>query len=205
MATTLKKIIAFLAKAFVIYLMLIALWIALFLFGTAIPRYGTFEHQPFVQSAILALAISALISHAGRSKTPAIFTAVCLGYSGLFFVFPHQAALFIAFFCLVAAISFFYRNKITEPLLAMLPVIAGTWVFLCFVYPSYLVAWVSYISNQKDFGGSAIAGFEVARSQIAPSLALLLPVLAMYFLGKQSYAKLYAVLKRCLQRKAAFS
>lgn len=192
-APMLKKIAVFLAKALVIYLALIVLWIDLVLFEAAIPGYF-FEQQPYIQSAALALTISAAISIAIRSKTPIIFTAVCLAYSAFFFMFLHQVTSFIALFCVVAAISFFYKNKITEPLLVVLLVIAGAWVFICFVYPPYLVGWANYVTGRKELGSSIFEGLSTAKDQIIPTLAMF-PVVLMYFLGKHSYVKPYSILK----------
>ena len=192
-APALKKAAVFLVKAFVIYLALIVLWIDMVLFEAAIPGY-IFKQQPYIQSAALALTISAAISVAIRSKTPIIFTAICLAYSAFYFVFPHQVTSFIAFFCVVAAISFIYSNKITEPLLAVLLVIAGAWVFICFVYPPYLVAWANYITGRKDLGSSIFECVGTVKDQFIPTLTML-PVVVMYFLGKRSYVKLYTILK----------
>lgn len=192
-APILKKTAVFLAKAFVIDLALIVLWIDLVLFETASAMHF-FEQQPFVQSAAFTLAVSAAISFAIRSKTPTIFTALCLAYSAFFFVFRHQAALFMAIFCLFAAVNFLYRNKVTEPLLVMLLIITGAWAFIFFIYPSYLVGWANYVAGRKDLGDSTLEGFSAAKHQIAATLAMV-PVIVMYLLGKHSYVKLYSVLK----------
>ena len=192
-APMLKKTAIFLAKACVIYLALIVLWIDFVLFETALPRHF-FEQRPFIYSAALTLAISAAISFAIRSKTPIIFTALCLAYSTLFFVHLHYATLFIALFCVLAAVNFLYRNKITEPLLVMLLVIAGAWVFISFIYPSCLVVWANYVTGRKDFAGAIVQGFGVAKDQLVSTL-IIIPVVVMYFLGKHGYIKLYSVLK----------
>lgn len=194
----LKKLVAFLAKGLLLYLALIFLWIDLVLFETASPR---FEQAPFVQPAALILAISAVISLGVRSKTPLIFTVFCVAYSAFYFVFPHQATSFIALFCVLAGVNFLYRNKVTEPLLVMLPVIAGAWVLIGFVYPSYLVGWANYVSGQKDFAGSILEGLSAAKEQLVSTL-MLIPVGVMYFLGKHAYVKLYSVLKSLHKRKA---
>lgn len=195
----LKKTMVLLAKAFVIYLAVIVFWIDLVLLEVALPKY-IFEQKPFVQAAILVLAVSTVMSIGIKSKAPVIFTAVCVAYSAFFYAYLHQATLFIALFCSIAAINFFYRNKVTEPLLAMLLVIAGVWVFTSFIYPSYLVGWTNYITGQKDLGSSVLEGLLSAKDQ-AFSLFIIAPVVAMYFLGKHSYVKLYEVLARFFPRK----
>jgi len=188
-----KKTTVFLAKVLVLYLALIVLLIDRVLFETALPRF-IFEQQPFVQSAVFTLAISAAISIAIRSKTPIIFTAFCLAYSTFFCVFPYQSTPFIALFCVVAAVNFLYKNKITDPLLVILLVIAGVWVFISFIYPSYLTGWVNYVAGRKDFSNSIFEGFGAAKDLIFSTL-IIIPVVGMYFLGKHSYVRFYSVLK----------
>lgn len=197
----LKKIAVFSAKAFVLYLALIVLWIDRVLFETAIPRHF-FDQRPFIQSVMLVLAISAAISVAIRSKTPFIFAALCLAYSAFLFVFQRQASLFIALFCVLAAISFLWRNRFTEPLLVMLPVIAGAWVFLCLAYLPYLVGWANYVTGRNDLAGSILEGFRSAKDQIIPAL-IMLPVTVMHLLGKHRYVELYSILKSLRKREAA--
>lgn len=188
-----KKTTVFLIKILILYLALIVLLIDRILFETALPRF-IFVQQPFLQSAIFTLVISAATSIATRSKTPIIFTAFCLAYSTIFSVFPYQSTTFIALFCLVAAVNFLYRNKITDPLLAILLIIAGVWVFTYFIYPSYLTAWVNYVTGRKDFAHSILEGFDASKDLIFSTL-FIIPVVGMYFLGKHSYVRLYSILK----------
>jgi hypothetical protein len=188
-----KKTAIFLAKILVLYLALIVLLIDRVLFATALPRF-TFEQQPFFQSVVFTLAISAAISMVIRSKTPIIFTAFCLAYSTVFFVFPYQATFFIALFCVVAAVNFLYKNKVTEPLLVMLLIIAGVWVFISIIYPSYLIGWLNYVAMHKDLVSAILEGISAVKDLIFSSL-IIIPVIGMYVLGKHSYANIYASLK----------
>lgn len=198
-----KKIIGFLAKAFITYVALVILLMDLTLFEAAIPRY-IFEKQPFIHSAALAIAVAAIASMLLRSRTPVIFVAMCIGYSAFVFVYIQYAAWFIAICGLVAAISFLFRNKITEPFLVLLLVIAGAWAFISSVYIPYFVGWANYVTGHNDFFGSVIEAIRAAFDQIIPTLALM-PVLVMYFLGKQSYLKLLPVLLRIFSKKIRFS
>lgn len=193
-----KKVIILLIKAIVTYLALVLLLIDLILLETAIPRY-IFEKQPFIQSAVLALMISAAISIVRKSRTPFVFTAVCVAYSAFLFVYTLPVAWFIAFFALVAAISFFYRNRITEPLLVLLPIIAGAWVFVSSIYMPYLVGWAYYITNHKNLGDSMLEALGVAKDQIIPTLSIL-PVVVMYLLGKHSYMRLSPIIQIALDK-----
>lgn len=192
-APVLKKTAIFIAKAYLVYLALIVLWIDWVLFETARPKYF-FDARPFIQSAALTVTISAAISIANRSKEAIVFTIFCVAYSAFFFVFQRQAASFIALFCALAAVNFLYRNKVTEPLLAMLLVITGAWVFISLVYPTYLVVWANYVTGRKDLVHSIIEAFSVAKGQLVSTL-IILPVIAAYLLGKHSYVKLYVALK----------
>lgn len=188
-----KKTTLFLAKLLVLYLMLIALFIDRVLFATALPRL-IFEQQPFVQSAVFTLATSGVISIVTRSKTPVIFTSLCLAYSSLFYIFTFQSAPFIALFCIAATVNFLYRNKITESLLVMLLIISGVWIFISFIYPSYLTGWANYVLGHKDFFSSILEGISATKHLIF-STFIVIPVVGMYFLGKHSYVKLYSTLK----------
>lgn len=195
----LKKILVFVAKAFVIYLAAIVLWIDLVLLHVALPKY-IFEQRPFVHAAILVIAVSTAMSVGTKSKTPVVFTTICVAYSAFFYTYLHLVTLFIGLFCAIATVSFFYRNRFTEPLLVMLLVIAGVWVFTSLIYTSYFVGWANYITGQKDFGGSVLEGLLSAKDQAA-SVLLIVPILLMYFLGKHSYVRLYGVLAQAFPRK----
>lgn len=184
-----KQILIFLAKAFILYLVFLVLWIDLILIETAIPRL-VFERQPFVQSSALVVIFGAAISVLSRSKTPILWAVFWPAFSAGFIAFPNHATPFIAFFLLVAAISFLYRNKVTEPLLVMLPILAGAWLFLSAVYSPYLVAWAYYITGKKALIEAVLAGCSILSDQVYQT-ALIAPILAMYFLGKQAYAKRY--------------
>ena len=192
-APIIKKAAVLLTKLFILYLALIVLVIDFVLFKAAWQRF-IFEQQPFIQSTVLSLVISATISMAIRSKNPIIFTALCLACSALFFVSYHQATSFIALFCALAAVNFLCKNKITEPFLVMLPIIAGAWIFITTVYPSYLLAWANYITGRKDFFDSIFEGLAAVKDQLVLTI-IIIPVVFMYFLGKHSYVKLYSILK----------
>lgn len=188
-----KKAAIFLAKILVLYLALIVILIDRALFETALPKF-IFEQQPFVQSVVFSLAISAAISIVIRSKTPIIFTAFCLAYSIFFCIFPYQTTSFIALFCVVAAVNFLYKNRVTEPLLVMLLIIAGVWVFISLIYPSYLIGWLNYVARHNDLVSSIFEGISAVKYLTFSSL-IIIPVIGMYALGKHSYVNIYSALK----------
>ncbi len=171
-----KQILIFLAKAFILYLVFLVLWIDLILIETAIPRFA-FVRQAFVQSSALVVIVGAAVAVLSRSKTPILWAVFWPAFSAGFIAFPNYATTFIAFFLLVAAISFLYRNKVTE-------------LFLSAVYSPYLVAWAYYITGKKALVEAVLAGCSILSDQVYQT-ALIAPILAMYFLGKQAYAKRY--------------
>ena len=188
-----KKIGIVLAKLVVLYLALVVLLVDFVLLMIAFPRILS-EQQPFIQSAAITLLISAVVSVIRRSRTPVLFVVFCIAYSALAIranVY-HLIAL-LAFFCAVAAANFLYRNKVTEPLLVMLLVITGAWVFTHFVHLPYAVGWVYFVAGKRDFLGALGEGLAAVPDQMLV-ISLMAPALAMYFLGKHSYVPAYAYL-----------
>ena len=187
-----KKIGIVFAKLVVLYLALVVLWVDFVLVATTLPRFLTLW-QPFIQSAVAVLFIAALVSIVKRSKTPVLFVAFCLAYSAFAIrANVYYLMSFVAFFCAVAAINFLYRNKLTEPLLVMLLVISGAWVFISLLYFPYLGAWVLY-AWKKDFSVAFVEGLHAIPDQLVVT-SFMAPALAMYFLGKHSYVPAYAYL-----------
>ncbi|RLM48460.1 hypothetical protein DVK06_18075, partial [Halorubrum sp. Atlit-28R] len=92
----------------------------------------------------------------------------------------------MAFFLVIGAISFVYRNKVTEPFLVLLPIIAAGRLFLEYVYSVNFVSWAYYITGQKTLGDAIFEGLMLANDQ-GIQIALAAPIFLMYFLGKQSY------------------
>lgn len=86
----------------------------------------------------------------------------------------------------VAAIHFLHRSRFTEPLLVLLPIVAGAWVFLSIVYQPFFVGWANYISGRQNYAGSIIEGLVSLKDQSIQAL-IVLPPMAMYFLAKRSY------------------
>ena len=198
-----KKVAVAVIKLLILYVALYVVLIDLILLESALPGYSTFERSPFIQAALLTLAIATIISVVRASKTPAIFSIVCIGYSGFVFIYPRLVSWFVALFVVVAAISFLFRNRVTEPLLVMLPVVAGAWVFLSWIYTPYLLGWALYTTGNKDLVGSIATGVSTVGTQAVPALSLL-PLLLMYFHGKQSYRRIGPLLLR-LSKKTKMS
>jgi hypothetical protein len=187
-----RQIITFLFKAFILYLAFLVLLLDLILIETSLPRF-IFEKQPFFYSWVIVVLIGAIISTFVHSRTPFLWAIFCPALSAfIFFIFARHATAFIAFFLAIGAISFIYRNKITEPFLILLPILAGGWLFLHFVYTIYLVSWAYYVTGQKAFGEAIFQGL-LSVSDQGVQIALVLPIFLMYFLGKQGYTKLYPI------------
>jgi hypothetical protein len=192
-AIMVKQVAIFILKAVLLYVMFPLVWVDLTLFGVSIPRY-TFGIQPFFMAVAFVVAVAAAISFTIKSKTPILWTLFCVAYSAIFIVFALDSLALIALCLVVGAISFLYRSKITEPFLVLLPIIAGAWLFLQFVYVFFFVTWANFMAMQKGVGDSLFRGALSLEYQ-AMQFALVIPLLAMYFLGKHSYVKLYPFFK----------
>jgi hypothetical protein len=187
------QITIFIMKVALLYLMFPFLWINLTLFGVSIPKH-LFETQPFFIAAIFVVVITAAISVAIKSKTPILWALLCVAYSAVFFIFLFHSLTLIAICLTIGAISFLYRSKITEPFLVLLPIIAGAWLFLQFVYGFCFVAWTYYITGQKDLGDLLFQSTLTLSDQVM-QIAMVAPLFVMYLLGKHSYVKFYPFIK----------
>lgn len=191
--TVIQQAAIFVMKAVLLYLMLPLLWMDITLFGAAIPKYF-FEKQPFFMAAILVAVIAATISIIRKSTTPILWAVFVIAYSAVFFVSLFPSLALIAICLAIGAVSFLYRSRFTEPFLVLLPIIAGAWLFLQFVYGFSLVAWANYITGQRSLVDSLFQGVLVLNDQ-AMQIAIIVPLITMYLLGKHSYVKLYPIFK----------
>lgn len=173
--------------------MLPLLWIDITLFGGAIPKYF-FEKQPFFIAATFVAVIAATTSIIRKSKTPILWAVFVIAYSGVFFVSLLPSLTLITICLAIGAVSFLYRSRFTEPFLVLLPIIAGAWLFLQFVYGFSLVAWANYITGQRSLVDSLFQGVLILNDQ-AMQIAIIVPLITMYLLGKHSYVKLYPIFK----------
>lgn len=195
-----KQIIVSLIKIALLYLALPLLLVDLILIQTAVPRL-IFNLQPFLYSSLFVLVIAVVISYVSKSKLPIILAVACLLYSIAFFAslsysvilkVPFSAiTLLIALTFLVGAINFLYRNKITEPLLALLPVCAGAWLFVSYIYYPSLVAWATYSAGRKNVASVLLGMFGDLSTNLLMMAIVVVPTMIMYFLGKHGYAKVY--------------
>ena len=183
-----KQVAIFSLKVALLYVMFPFVWISMILFATALPK-SIFEIQPFFMAVAFVVTVAAAISFTVKSKTPILWALFCVAYSVVFIVFALDSLALIALCLVIGAISFLYRSKITEPFLVLLPIIAGAWLFLQFVYGLFLVTWANYLAMQKGLGDSLFRGALSLEYQ-AMQFSLVVPLLAMYFLGKHSYVKL---------------
>lgn len=188
-----KQVAIFALKAALLYVMFPFVWVDLILFATALPR-SIFEIQPFLMAVAFVVTVAAVISVTVKSKTSVLWALFCVAYSGVFIVFTLDSLALIALCLTIGAISFLYRNRITEPFLILLPIVAGAWLFLQVVYGFFFVTWAYSLALKKDLGDSLLRGAQSLEDQ-AIQVAIVIPLLAMYFLGKHSYVKLYPIFK----------
>lgn len=191
--TLIKLAAIFIMKAALIYFILPLLWVDITLFGIGIPRY-IFEKEPFFMAVVFAATIGAAISVVLKSKTPIMWAIFISAYSAVFFISIFTSLALIAICMGIGAVSFLYRNRFTEPFLVLLPIIAGAWLFLQFVYGFSLVAWANYLIGQRNLSESLLQGARTLSDQ-AMQVAIIAPLITMYFLGKHSYVKLYPIFK----------
>ena len=130
-----KQIFWGLLRLALLYLLLPLLLIDLILIQTAVPRL-IFQWQPFAMAAMIWLAVLAAVAYRRKTRTPLIWGGVGLAYAAAFFASLLYAVviagtrfsgipLLIAFAFLAGAINFLYRNRVSEPLLILLPTCAA--------------------------------------------------------------------------------
>lgn len=196
----------FAGKLCVLYLAQIALTITVVLMQTALPR-AFFQTTPFVAASCGVIACGLIISRLKKSKTPLLATVFSVALAT--FAFTHtgssyvplmpfklsHAALFVLFFSAVAAINYLYRNRFTEPLLVILPIYAGAWLFLLAIYEFAFIVWARAAVGQLDaatLGNEALASLKLLPAKVA----IMLPVLLFYALGKHAHRPLFNHLQR---------
>src|SRR5690606_1594192 len=84
-----------------------------------------------------------------RSRAPLLWAAFCLGFSALYLhadFYDYLDYLVVGLF-LAAGINYLYRNRITEPLLILLPLMSGAWLFLQLIYCPYMPIWIARKSS----------------------------------------------------------
>ena len=180
----LKRALIVLGKLALLYLMTVIISITVILLQVALPRI-VFETEPLLHSAALALLIAAGIALKTKSRTPLLWAVFCLGYSSLYIDFYGYLEVFIIVLSIAAGINYIFRNRITEPLLVLLPILTGGWLFLQLIYMPYTLVWIT-----MKTGYDISFGIE----QVWISL-LISPLMLMYLLGKRYYNDLYCLLR----------
>lgn len=120
-----------------------------------------------------------------------LLTVCALAYCSVFLVFDRYATVLMATLMVVAAIHFLLRNRFTEPVLVLLPIVTGAWVFLSVVYQPFLVGWANYVTGRLTYVGALIEGLASLKEQSFQAL-IVVPLMAMYFLAQRCYVRLYA-------------
>ncbi|MDO8990207.1 MAG: hypothetical protein Q7U91_11320 [Sideroxyarcus sp.] len=195
-----KQILVAIIKLALLYLALPLLLLDLILIQTAVPRL-IFETQPFLYSTLFVLVIAVAISGMIKSKTPILWALFLLLYSAVFFAQQMHADVFgvrfsvvtllIAFTFLAGTINFLFRNRITEPLLVLLPVCAGAWLYLSFIYQPSLVAWATVSAGKNDVASALLSVFGDSSTNLVMMAIVVVPSAVLYFLGKHGYVRLY--------------
>jgi hypothetical protein len=193
-----EQIFALVIKIALLYLAIPLLLLDLILIQTAVPRL-IFEVQPYIYSALFVLIAAYVISRVAKSKAPVLWAVFFLLYSAAFFTSQLHVILFgisfsavallIAITYLSATINFLYRNKVTEPLLALLPVCAGAWLYLSLVYQPSLVAWAAYTTGRSEVVSTLLEVFGDPTGTLVMVAIVVIPSAILYFLGKHGYVR----------------
>lgn len=187
-----RQIFNLLFKLFVLYLMYPLHVIILILVQTNIPKI-LFYKEPFIHISMIVVTLGAVVSLKTASKTPLLWSVLWVSFSGALFVHQGYVGVFIAFFLLTSAINYIYRNKVTEPLLVFLPIISGSLLLVHPVYSTYFGVWATYETGINAFADSTF--YELTLRALLQS-AIVIPIMAAYYLGNHSYIKLYPIIKR---------
>ena len=175
-------------KLLALYLAIPFLWVDLVLMYTAIPRF-LFIERAFVLSVLLVVLGAAAISIRLGSKLPMLFAVLCLTYSSVFLVAPLYSVALVGLLIVAAAIHFVHANRVTEPLLAPIPMVAGAWIFLTLIYLPSSLCWANYATDRMGYFASAIEGIGSLKVQSIQAL-IVVPLLVMYFLAKKGHIRL---------------
>lgn len=195
-----NQILVVIIKLALLYVAVPLLLVDLILIQTAVPRLN-FEAQPYLYSSLPVLVVALAISGMIKSKTPILWAVFCLLYSAVFFPQQMHAAVFgvrfsivtllIAFTFLVGTVNFLFRNRITEPMLVLLPVCAGAWLYLSFIYQPSLVAWATVSAGKHDVASALFSVFGDTSANLLLMAIVVIPSAVLYFLGKHEYVRLY--------------
>lgn len=197
-----KLALVVLGKLVVLYLMALTVWIDAIVLKTALPRI-MFETDPFLHAVAILMAGALIVALKQKSSTPVIWAGFCLGFSSIYIPsagFFGYLEFFIAALFLAAGINYLYRNRITEPLLVLLPIISASWLFLQLIYIPYLPVWIARKTGYMSVSEGFAMGFDIHAIWIS---LLIAPLIVLYLLGKQYYKNIYYYLRRRIQRGTA--
>jgi hypothetical protein len=195
----LKLALVVLGKLAVLYFMAHMVVISSVLLTTALPRI-LFDTEAFLHAAAILLAVAIIIGLKTKSRVPLLWAIFSLGFSSLYILdagFHGYLDYFVAGLLLAAGINYLYRNRITEPLLILLPLLSSSWLFLQLIYCPYVPIWIA----RKTGVMSLSEGFSLGFGTHALWISLLIaPLLVLYMLGKHYYIDIYSFLRNRYRR-----
>ena len=184
-----------LLKFGLLYLALPFLLVDLGLIQSSLAKLN-FVSEPFVHCAIVVMAIGATISLAAKSRIYVLWVIACLLFSAFFFAHDvlglyldrfSVCTLIMAALFVFGAVNFLYRNKITEPLLVLLPICSGAWLFWSLIYNPYFVAWVSRVRNHMSLEASFFEALRAWPTHLETLAIGVIPMMVIYVFGNRSY------------------
>lgn len=199
-----KATLALLLKLALLWLVLPLTMIDLIFLWFRMPNLAGFDWPPFLGAAAFALILSALVAWRYAARELLEVSALAILAAGVAFL--HGSALYGPGFAVLlgatllpAALNFLYRNRITEPMLALLPVVVLAYLFVNVLYGGAFILWVWAVTDWPLWDEPWRFVEMLLESSLA--FALMLPFSLMYLLGKHCHApllrRLVALAKRC--------
>lgn len=120
-----------------------------------------------------------------------LWAVFSIGFSSLYVPdagFHGYLEFFVVGLTFAASINFLYRNRITEPLLVLLPILTGGWLFLQCIYVPSVMVWVAMKTGYLNVSEALGRGLGIDQLWVA---LLVAPLMLMYLLGKHGYTRIW--------------
>ncbi len=198
-----------LKHAFLFFLKLLFLYLTLGIYAASVILIEMdmpmmlFIAEPFMQISAVVIIAGAAVSLKYRSRTPFLWALFWVLFAAALLHIPYRyVSIFIGIFLFAGAINYLYRNRFTEPMLIFLPVIAGAVLLIRPIYINYLIGWIYFETGINSFKDSSVQ--EIMLRTLFQIL-FVLPVIFMYFLGKQGYVRFFPLMRRLRPGKTGHS
>lgn len=188
-----KATLALLLKLALLWLALPLVVISLVLLQVSMPRLAVFAWPPFLGAAAFTLALAWAVAWRHASRELLVVTVLASLAAGVAFLHGRHLshpgfAVLLSVSLVPAVINFLYRNRITESMLALLPVLVLAYLFVSVLYGGAFILWVWAVAGWplRDEPGQ----FVEVLFDSSLAFTLMLPFSLMYLLGKHCHAPL---------------